>query len=145
MRPVREYHWRHVVTFDETNLVGNVYFAQFLHWQGHCREMFLARHAPGVLKELGGGGLVLATTSCSMEFFGECFAFDEIDIAMTLRERRHSGLRMAFDFRRDDRLVARGEQAVACLRRVGSGVEPVAVPDELVAALAPYEFVRGTT
>ncbi|MER5261502.1 acyl-CoA thioesterase [Actinosynnema sp. NPDC002837] len=141
---MREYHWRHVVTFDETNLVGNVYFAQFLHWQGHCREMFLARHAPGVLKELSGGGLVLATTSCSMEYFGECFAFDEVVIAMTLRERWRSGLRMAFDFRRDDRLVARGEQSVACLRRVGSGVEPVAVPDELVTALAPYEFVRGT-
>ncbi|MFE2754621.1 acyl-CoA thioesterase [Actinosynnema sp. NPDC059335] len=145
MNAVREFHWRHVVTFDETNLVGNVYFAQFLHWQGHCREMFLARHAPGVLKELSSGGLVLATRSCSMEFFGECFAFDEIVIAMTLRERWDSALRMGFDFRRDDRLVARGEQTVAALRRVGSGVEPVAVPEELVAALAPYEVTRRAT
>src|SRR3712207_8059607 len=61
---------------------------------------------------------------------------------MTLRERWDSALRMGFDFRRDDRLVARGEQTVASLRRVGSGVEPVPVPEELVAALAPYEVAR---
>ncbi|NUT46285.1 MAG: acyl-CoA thioesterase [Saccharothrix sp.] len=140
---MREYHWRHVVTFDETNVVGNVYFAQFVHWQGHCREMFLARHAPGVLGEVSGGGLVLATTSCSMEYFGECYAFDEIDIAMTLRERWDNGMRMAFDFRRDDRLVARGEQTVVCLRRAGAAVVPVAVPHELTTALAPYEPARA--
>lgn len=43
------YTIQHLVTFDETNLVGNVYFAHYLRWQGHCRERFLADHAPGVL------------------------------------------------------------------------------------------------
>lgn len=140
---VRAYHWRHVVTFDETNVVGNVYFAHFLHWQGRCREMFLAEHAPGVLKALSGGDLAMATVSCDMEYYRECFAFDEIDIAMTLRVRSGNRLRMDFDFRRDGGRVAHGSQTVACLRRTGSGVEPVEIPDELSSALAPYE--KGTT
>ena len=31
---MRAFRYEHVVTFDETNLVGNVYFAHYLHWQG---------------------------------------------------------------------------------------------------------------
>lgn len=136
---MRAYHWRHVVTFGETNLVGNVYFAHFLHWQGHCRETFLAEHAPGVLKMLSGGELVLATVSCEMEFYRECFAFDEVDVAMTLRVRSGNRLRMDFDFRRDGQRIARGSQTVACLRRTATGAEPAGLPDELSSALVPYE------
>ena len=46
MKPFFSYE--HVVTFAETNLVGNVYFAHYVGWQGACREHFLAAHAPEV-------------------------------------------------------------------------------------------------
>ncbi|MCP2167742.1 acyl-CoA thioesterase [Goodfellowiella coeruleoviolacea] len=139
---MREYVFRHRVTFDETNVVGNVYFAHYLHWQGHCREAFLADHAPGVLREVRRGELALATVSCAMEYFAECFALDEIEVAMTLRGRRGNRVEMDYEFRRCGRLVARGGQVVSCLRRTASGVLPVRVPDELSAALAP--FVKET-
>ena len=42
----RAYEYRLVVGFEETNLVGNVYFVNHLRWQGKCREMFLRDHAP---------------------------------------------------------------------------------------------------
>ena len=42
---MRAYEYRHVVGFEETNLVGNVYFARFVSWQGRCRELFLRDHA----------------------------------------------------------------------------------------------------
>lgn len=140
---MRAYHWRHRVTFDETNLVGNVYFAHFLHWQGHCRESFLADMAPGVLKALSDGSLAMATVACEMEYYAECFAFDDVDVAMTLRQRQRSRMRMDFDFLRDGQLVARGSQIVACLRRTGTGVEPVDIPEELRVALTPYEHERS--
>ena len=38
---MRAFEYRHVVSFEETNLVGNVYFANHLSWQGRCRELFL--------------------------------------------------------------------------------------------------------
>ena len=46
------YEYRHVVGFEETNLVGNVYYVNYVRWQGRCREMFLLEHAPSVLDEL---------------------------------------------------------------------------------------------
>jgi enediyne biosynthesis thioesterase len=139
------YHWSHRVTFDETNVVGNVYFAHFLHWQGRCRETFLADHAPGVLEELNRGDFAMATVACDMEFYAECFAFDEIDVGMALRRRQRTRMRMDFDFRREGERIASGSQTVACLRRTPSGVVPVDVPPELCEALVPYEKERSTT
>jgi hypothetical protein len=69
------YDYRHLVTLEETNLVGNVYFTHYLRWQGHCRELFLAQHAPGVLRALA-DDLALVTVSCRCDFFTELFALD---------------------------------------------------------------------
>jgi enediyne biosynthesis thioesterase len=136
---VREYTFRHRVMFDETNVVGNAYFAHYLHWQGHCREDFLAEHAPGVLRDVRNGELALATVSCSMEYYAECYALDQIEIGMTLRGSRGNRVEMNFEFRRGGQLVARGAQAVSCMRRTDDGMLPVRVPDELFRALVPFE------
>jgi enediyne biosynthesis thioesterase len=138
--------YEHVVTFDDTNVVGNVYFVSHLRWQGRCRELFLERHTPGLLDELG-RGLVLVTTSCSCDYFDELVAFDHVSVAMSLGEVRAGRVVMLFDYRRDGRdLVARGRQEIACLRRDGDRLVPVEVPDLLLDALRPYAAVdaQGT-
>lgn len=138
----RTYDYEHIVTFDETNVVGNVYFANHLRWQGHCRELFLRERAPGVLAALA-ESLALVTTRCSCEYFAELAALDRVQVRMSLAELGQSRVVMRFDyFRLGDRepeLVARGEQQVACLERSSDGLQPVPVPDELRVALAPYE------
>jgi enediyne core biosynthesis thioesterase len=140
------YTYRHRVTFDETNLVGNVYFAHYLHWQGHCREHFLAEHAPGVLAAVG-EGLALMTVDCAADFYAESRAFDEIEVRMVLERLAGSRITMCFDYLRTApgavELLARGRQTVACMRRGGHGLEPVPVPDELRRALTRYG--GGTT
>lgn len=135
---MRTYKYSHIVTLDETNMVGNVYFAHYLHWQGHCRERFLADHAPGVLKALQAGELALVTLSCHVDFYAECFALDEVEILMKLVECGTHRIEMSFDFRRDGRQVARGEQVVACLIRTEDGLVPAELPGELTSALAGF-------
>jgi enediyne core biosynthesis thioesterase len=138
---VRAYEHRHVVAFEETNLVGNVYFVNYLRWQGHCRELFLRDRAPEVLDELR-QDLLLVTTRCSCEYLVELSAFDEVRVRMRLREMRQNRLALEFDYFRHtaagDELVARGEQQVACMRRTADGVVPTPVPPPLVRALEPY-------
>lgn len=63
---MRAYEYRHIVGFEETNLVGNVYYTNHLCWQGRCRELFLREYAPEVLTELA-QGLSLITTRVSCE------------------------------------------------------------------------------
>jgi enediyne biosynthesis thioesterase len=139
--PGPAYELRHRVGLEETNLVGNVYFVNHLRWQGRCREMFLAEHAPEVLEELR-RDLALATVRCSCEYLAELAAFDEVAIRMRLAERAQNRLTLRFEYVRlaagGEELVARGEQQVACLRREGDRTVPTPIPAALAEALVPY-------
>jgi enediyne core biosynthesis thioesterase len=137
----RAYEHRHVVLFQETNLVGNVYFAHHVAWQGSCRERFLRDHVPEILGELQ-AGLALVTVSCQCEYLAELSAFDEIAIRMTLIEAVQHRIDLRFDYVRlrggAEELVAVGRQRIACMRRDGDRLAPTPIPDALGAALAHY-------
>jgi enediyne core biosynthesis thioesterase len=138
------YEIRHVVGFEETNLVGNVYYVNYLRWQGRCREMFLKEKAPDVLAEVR-EDLKLFTLKVDCEFFAEITAFDELSIRMRLEELTQTQVAFAFDYVRvtdgDETLVARGRQRVACMRGPNTATEPTRVPEALRSALAPYSDV----
>ena len=134
---MRAYEYRHVVGFEETNLIGNVYYANHVRWQGRCREMFLRDRAPEVIEALK-HGLVLVTTRVSCEFMAELVAFDEVIVRMRLGELTQNRITMNFDYWRGEELVARGEQQVACMQREGEHVVPVPVPTQLREALKEY-------
>ena len=134
---MRAYEYRHVVGFEETNLIGNVYYANHVRWQGRCREMFLRDRAPEVIEALK-YGLVLVTTRVSCEFMAELVAFDEIILRMRLGELAQNRITMKFEYWRGEELVARGEQQVACMQREGKQVVPVPVPTQLREALREY-------
>src|SRR5918998_4568455 len=120
--------YRHVIGFEETNLVGNVYYASHIRWQGRCREFFLRDHAPDVLAQLA-EGLCLITTRCSCEYFAELSAFDEVLIRMRLGALAQNRVTMTFEYWRTtasgEELVARGEQQIACMTRRGEKLEAV--------------------
>ena len=141
MPPQRAFELRHRVGFEETNLVGNVYYVNHLRWQGRCRELFLADLAPGVLEELR-GDLSLATLHCSCEYFAELFAFDEIVLRMRLQSMVQNRLILSFEYWRatgeEEELVARGSQEIACLRKNGDELAPCPIPEELRRALEPF-------
>ena len=138
---MRAYEYRHVVGFEETNLVGNVYYVNHLRWQGRCREMFLRDHAPTVLDELE-QGLALATTHCSCDYFDELRALDEIIVRMRLASMAQHKLSLDFQYWRlsssGEQLIARGKQGIACMRRHGSQMVPTPVPVPLQNALRAY-------
>ena len=135
------YQITHTVGFEETNLVGNVYYVNHLRWQGRCREMFLRDHAPDVIDEIR-AGLCFVTTRCSCDYLAELAPFDEIAIRMRLGGVARNRMSMSFEYwrRAGDReeLVARGEQEVACMRRQDGRVVPAPVPPELREALLPF-------
>lgn len=135
---MRRYTHTHRVTFDETNLVGNVYFAHYVHWQGHCREMFLSDCAPSVITALQEGSLAMVTVSCSVDYYAECFALDTIVIRMALQAMSGNRITMGFEFDRAGQLVATGRQTVACMAATPDGMVPTEVPVDLARALEAY-------
>jgi enediyne biosynthesis thioesterase len=139
----RYYEYRHVVSFEETNLVGNVYYVNYMRWQGRCREMFLLEYAPGVLDELC-RDLKLFTIKSECEYLAEITAFDEVSIRMRLEDLTQTQIGFAFDYVRLhdglEELIARGRQRVACMRGSNGATAPTRVPAELRQALERYEI-----
>lgn len=137
---MRAYEYEHTVGFEETNVVGNVYFARHLSWQGRCRELFLRDHAPEVLEDLT-RDLRLVTTHVSCDYYAELRALDRVVVRMTLARMTQGRVAMRFEYLRGDEVVARGAQEIACLRAAGGTHVPVPVPEPLRVALGPYEEV----
>ena len=138
----RYYEYKHTVGLEETNMVGNVYYVNYLRWQGRCREMFLKERAPDVLAELQ-DDLKLFTLKVDCEFYAEITAFDELSIRMELLELGQTQIHFGFDYYRvgpgDGELcIARGHQRVACMRGPNTRTVPSRVPDSLARALEPY-------
>lgn len=136
------YEIRHTVGFEETNIVGNVYYVNYVRWQGRCREMFLKEKAPGVLTELQEDDLKLFTVKVQCEYMGDINAFDELAIRMSLDEITQTQIQFRFDYYKimpdQEKLVARGRQRIACMRGPNTRTVPSLIPAELRTAVAPY-------
>lgn len=141
------YELGHIVGFEETNLVGNVYYVNYLRWQGRCREMFLHELAPEVLADLR-DDLKLFTLKVDCEFFAEITAFDDVRIRMRLVDLAQTQIEFAFDYVKvstdgEESLVARGRQRVACMQGPNTRTVPARVPPALIRALAPFQALAG--
>ncbi len=137
---MKAYEYRHIVGFEETNLVGNVYYLNHLRWQGRAREMFLLEYVPDILTELE-RGLALITLNCSCQYLGELKAFDQVVLRMFLNSTAQNRIAMRFEYWRQGEqleLVGRGEQEIACMRRQGENLVPAAIPARLQDALAEF-------
>ncbi len=138
---MKAYEYHHIVSFEETNLVGNVYYANYVRWQGRCREMFLKDHAPDIIEELS-QGLALVTVSVSCEYLSELFAFDHVLIKMTLGDVKQNRITMLFEYWRvtdqGEELIAKGKQEAACMRREQNKTIPTPIPITLNKALENF-------
>jgi enediyne biosynthesis thioesterase len=145
---MNSYEYRHVVSLEETNLLGNVYYLHHLRWQGRCRELFLREHAPDVLDQLR-GDLRLVTIDCACRYLAELAAFDEVAVRMRLEDLGQTQLLLGFEYLRrardgSEELVATGQQRIACMRRDGGGrLVPASVPASLLLALRRYGAVHA--
>jgi len=146
---MKAYEYRHTVGFEETSLVGNVYYVNYLRWQGQAREMFLREYVPEILEQFD-RGFALITLACSCQYLGELRPFDQVIVRMFLAAAEQNRIAMRFEYWRNgaqEELVARGEQEIACMQRRGKRLLPAAIPAKLLDALAafaePAFSVRG--
>lgn len=149
---MRHYEYRHIVGFEETNLVGNVYYVNHLRWQGRCREMFLRDHGVDILSDFS-GGLAIVTVRVACEYLAELSAFDELSIRMTLGGLAQNRAVLRFEYwrvggardgdardgdARPPMLIARGEQEIAFMQRAAGGLVAAPIPARLRDVLLEY-------
>jgi enediyne biosynthesis thioesterase len=129
-----EYH--HRVTFVDTNMVGNVYFATYVQWMGKCRDMIMAEHYPQIQDHIR-AGFGFATEYAHMDYLHETFLFDEMMVRMTVKEITRTRVEFLCEIvnQATNAVHARGTQAVVW---VNAQHQPSLMPDELYEKACEY-------
>lgn len=141
------FEYRFTTTFEETNLVGNIYFANYVLWQGKCREMFINEYCPDVVNDIN-NGLGLITLDLSAQYVSQLFAFDRVVMRMSLEAQSASRLMMNFEYFKEEEeeltLVCKGHQATAAMREENGAMVPVHFPDSMLEAIEAYKALDAS-
>ena len=137
------FEYKFTTTFEETNVVGNIYFANYLVWQGKCREMFIKEFCPDVLDEIN-NGLALITLDVSSKYFNQLYAFDQVTMHMNVEAFEKNRMVMNFLYYKDDdgksELVCQGSQGAASMRLVHGKMCSEPFPNSMVEAIDIYQL-----
>jgi len=137
----KSFDQRFVVTFQDTNVAGNVYFATYFRWQGVCRELLLALLYPQVTDDLR-KGTGFATRYAHMDFAHEAFLFEPVLIRTSVQKLTRIQVEFGFEFARDSdgHLLAKGAQGVVW---TGADHSPSRMPNELYTGIAEYFSIEA--
>ena len=111
---------------EDSNVVGNIYFANYSVWQSRVADRFFHAAAPRVFEDRGAHG-ELHRAEASVSQLRDAMPFDEITVVMCLDELYERGARLSFDFFREHQggftKIAAGRNLVAWAT-VERGAEP---------------------
>jgi acyl-CoA thioesterase FadM len=134
--------WRSVfeTTLEESNLVGNIYYANYFSWQRRLLDQFLYTIDRNYLRGIGAAGEMICLRS-RMDFLREAMPFDPVRVAMCLRTLSECGAEFQFEFHRvlDDGVLQKlsiGKQLIVWAQRdARSRPTPTPWPAKLYDAL----------
>lgn len=138
---MKYFEYKHTVLFEETNVVGNVYFANFIKWQGACREMFLKKTVPEIVEEVNNGELLLITLHTSCDYISQLVAFDDVVLGMTLDKMNQNRIKMLFNYYKEEtdgsrKMIAKGVHEIGCYRKSNGMIRPSEIPENLYRILS---------
>ena len=110
-----EFIYEKVITLKETNMEGNVYFANYFSWQGEVREALLLSH-PYFREEFEKSKHIkMITHSAYQKFIQEVYFGDVVQTKMTSREIKKCSLILVFRFfnKKTGAFLAEGWQRIA--------------------------------
>ncbi|MBU2902973.1 acyl-CoA thioesterase [Maribacter dokdonensis] len=141
------FEYRFTTSFEETNLVGNIYFANYALWQGKCREMFIKEYCSDVVKEIN-DGLKLITVDLGLQFVSQLFALQDVVIRMSLEAQSEFRMMMNFEYYRSENealhLVCKGHQSTTSMKLVDDVLTLVPFPKSMIDAVEQYKLIQQT-
>ena len=127
---------KHLVTFDDTNCAGNVYFARYFVWMGKCREALAAEYYPQLAGDFKRGN-GFATEFAHVDYKKDSFLFDRVVIKLGVAQFTRTRIEFTFEFVNETSgvLLATGRQAVVW---INPQHRPSLMPESLVKDLVDY-------
>ena len=119
------------ITFEDTNLVGNVYYANFVRWQNECRDDWLKETDYEIYADLFRGAGRLVVTELGLKFHDPTGAAlgDALEVEITADGKKQGLQRLTFEIRRLPRpgstdisaVLVTGHQCYTLVERETSG------------------------
>lgn len=113
--PNKEFLYEKLVTLKDTNMEGNVYFANYFAWQGEAREVLLLSHPNFAEEAKKFSHVKLVTHSAYQRFIHESYLGDIIQVKMNSREAKKCSFVLYFKFfnKKNELFLGEGWQRIA--------------------------------
>jgi acyl-CoA thioesterase FadM len=127
-------------TLEDSNLIGNIYFANYSKWLGRTVDLFFYDLIPEVFKGTGDKGELLCL-NCEIEHLREAMPFDKVIVKMYLDTLYESGLDLYFEYYRlnidssETKLAIARFKAIWVKRKNNSIPETEMLPSPVISAI----------
>jgi YbgC/YbaW family acyl-CoA thioester hydrolase len=122
-------------TYDDTNSVGNVYFANYVRWVGKARELFFNACMPKF--DLETTRYLVLTKSFEHDFRREIAEFEPVTIRIRIARHNRKFVTLGHEILSDRHgLLGRGEQALMFVDR--ESFKPLDIPADIVRGFLPF-------
>ncbi len=124
-----------VPTYDDTNSVGNVYFANYVRWVGKARELFFNACMPDF--DLQTTRYLVLTKSFEHDFRRETAEFDPVTIRIRIANHNRKFVTLGHEIVSGRHgLLGRGEQDLMFVDK--ESFKPLDIPVDIVRGFLPY-------
>jgi YbgC/YbaW family acyl-CoA thioester hydrolase len=122
-------------TYDDTNSVGNVYFANYLRWVGKARELFFNTCMPGF--DLDQTDFYVLTRSIHHDFRREAREFDPVTVRIRIASHNRKFVTLVHEIHSEAHgLLGRGDQSLMFVDT--ENFHPLDIPRSIVEGFLPY-------
>ncbi len=130
-----------MITLKNTNVFGNVYFSNFIEYQGVIREKFLLANVPDLHKLMATQSVRLVTVDTYNRFISNAYFGDTLVVELTTSEIKAATCRLDITFKNKStgKLVGEGYQRFCMVSEKGKVMR---MPDNFLGPLNFYNEIR---
>jgi YbgC/YbaW family acyl-CoA thioester hydrolase len=131
----RDFVIRLTPTYDDTNSVGNVYFANYVRWVGKARELFFNHCVPGF--DIASTEFYILTKSFQHDFRREAREFEPLTVRIRVKHSNRKFVTLEHEIHSATQgLLGRGEQSLMFVDT--RTYRPLDIPRSIVEGFLPY-------
>ncbi|KQT57015.1 thioesterase [Methylobacterium sp. Leaf456] len=131
----RDFVIRLTPTYDDTNSVGNIYFANYVRWVGKARELFFRHCVPDF--DLASTEFYILTKSFQHDFRREAREFEPLTVRIRVKHANRKFVTLEHEIHSATQgLLGRGEQSLMFVDT--RNYRPLDIPKSIVEGFLPY-------
>lgn len=134
-----EFRMTHRVEFVDTDLAGIMHFSNFFRLMERTEHAFLRTMGGSVHMQTPDGIIGWPRVAASCEYRQPLRFEDEVEIVLTVREKKARSVTYDFSFQRGGTEVAKGSMTAVCVAidKTAGTMKAVTIPPELSAQIVP--------